>query len=64
MSTVFEAIAARQCRMNLLGLSCVTNLAAGFGAGELNDGEVVQTAEQVSSTACELLTRILEKLGE
>ena len=64
MSTVFEAIAARQCRMNLLGLSCVTNLAAGLDTGELSDGEVVRTAEQVSTIACELLTRILEKLGE
>ncbi|HJB27115.1 MAG TPA: purine-nucleoside phosphorylase [Firmicutes bacterium] len=59
MSTVFEAIAARQCRMNLLGLSCVTNLAAGIASGELADGEVIEQASQIANTAKELLTRIL-----
>lgn len=64
MSTVMEAIAARQCRMNLLGLSCVTNLAAGLGGTELSDAEVVETADRASRTACELLTRIINRLPE
>lgn len=67
MSTVFEAIAARQCRMNLLGLSCVTNLAAGIAPGELADGEVVEQANRIADTAEELLGRIiggLESLTE
>ena len=64
MSTVFEAIAARQCKMNILGLSCVTNLAAGIAAGELMDSEVVNQANQVADTAVTLLSGILERIQD
>ena len=64
MSTVFEAIAARQCRMQVLGLSCVTNLAAGIASGELADGEVVEQANRVADTAAALLSGILQKIPD
>jgi purine-nucleoside phosphorylase len=56
MSTVPEAIAARQCGLNVAGVSCITNLAAGRSRGKLSHTEVLETAERVKKTATLLLT--------
>jgi purine-nucleoside phosphorylase len=55
MSTVPEAIVARQCGMKVAGLSCITNVAAGRGGGTLSHAEVLETAENVKHTAGFLL---------
>jgi len=55
MSTVPEAMAARQCGLTVAGLSCVTNLAAGRSRGELSHTEVLETSERVKVLAANLL---------
>ncbi len=55
MSTVQEAIAARQLGMKVLGFSVVTNLAAGVSAGKLSHDEVKETAGRVQKRFSQLL---------
>src|SRR5207237_5557646 len=47
MSTVPEAIVARQCGLRVAGLSCITNLAAGISKSPLSHEEVLETGERV-----------------
>ncbi len=63
MSTVPEAIAARQMGMNVLGVSCITNLAAGISDETINHEEVMETGALVAETFKELLKRIIPKLN-
>ena len=60
MSTVPEAIAARQCGVRVAALSCITNLAAGISAGPLSHSEVLATAGQVKATAAKLLQQFMQ----
>lgn len=62
MSTVPEAIAARQMGMKVLGISCITNLAAGISDETINHEEVMETGARVAATFKELLKRIIPKL--
>jgi len=55
MSTVPEAMVARQCGLNVAGISCVTNLAAGISEEKLSHAGVLETAEGVKVLAAELL---------
>jgi purine-nucleoside phosphorylase len=64
MSTVPEAIVARQCGLNVAGLSCITNLAAGCGAGTLTHAEVLETADRVKNSAALLLENFAEAYGQ
>lgn len=65
MSTVPEVIAAAQCGLPVLGISCITNLAAGMVTdGVVSDEEVTQTAAAVSYRFRELITRIVSKWEE
>lgn len=61
MSTVPEVIVANHMGARVLGISCITNLAAGTGA-ELSHDDVTETAKLVESTFSALLTRILEEI--
>jgi purine-nucleoside phosphorylase len=62
MSTVAEAIAANHLGMEVLGISCVTNLAAGLSGEKLNQEEVLETGRQVSGTFRKLLSALLPRL--
>lgn len=62
MSTVPEAIIARQMGVNVLGVSCITNMAAGVLDQPINHEEVIETGARVRETFKELLRRIIPKL--
>jgi len=63
MSTVPETIVSRHMGMRVLGISCVTNLAAGISATELSHAEVFEAGRQVQHQLAGLLTRLLPALG-
>jgi purine-nucleoside phosphorylase len=60
MSTVPEAIVARQCGLRVAGLSCITNLAAGLGKSALSHQEVLAMAEQQKTKIGEFLRTFCE----
>ncbi|HYG80927.1 MAG TPA: purine-nucleoside phosphorylase [Pyrinomonadaceae bacterium] len=62
MSTVPEAVAARQMGLKVLGLSCITNMAAGVKDEPINHHEVIETGERVRDTFRELLRRVIPRL--
>jgi len=62
MSTVAEAIAGNHMGMEVLGISCVTNLAAGLSGEKLNQDEVLEIGRQVSGTFLKLLMALLPRL--
>jgi purine-nucleoside phosphorylase len=62
MSTVPEAIVARQMGLRVLGISCITNMAAGVIDKPINHEEVIETGERVRATFAELLRRVIPKL--
>ena len=55
MSTVPEAVVARQFGLNVAAVSCITNLAAGISKGKLSHAEVLETARRVRTLAAKLL---------
>ena len=59
MSTVPEAIVARHMGIEVLGISCITNLAAGVLPQPLNHEEVLETAKRVHGKFVSLLTNIV-----
>ena len=63
MSTVPEAIVARQMGIEVLGISCITNMAAGLGNEPINHEEVVETGKQVRETFTRLLRRLVVRLA-
>jgi purine-nucleoside phosphorylase len=63
MSTVPEAIVARQMGLRVLGISCITNMAAGVLDKPINHEEVIETGERVRETFAELLRRVIPKLA-
>jgi purine-nucleoside phosphorylase len=62
MSTVPEAIVARQMGLRVLGISCITNMAAGMLDEPINHEEVIETGARVRETFAELLRRVIPKL--
>ncbi|MBS1792268.1 MAG: purine-nucleoside phosphorylase [Acidobacteria bacterium] len=62
MSTVPEAIAARHQGMKVLGISCITNLAAGMSDEPINHQEVMETGTRVAGIFKELLRRVIAKM--
>ncbi len=63
MSTVPEAIVARQCGLRVAGLSCITNLAAGISPTPLSHEEVLETGERVKVQAAALLKNFASRYG-
>ena len=62
MSTVPEAIAARHMGVEVLGISCITNMAAGVLPQPLDHHEVMETARRVRGSFIALLEGIIERL--
>jgi len=59
MSTVPEAIVARHMGLEVLGISCITNMAAGIGDEPINHEDVMATGDRVRETFTELLRRVI-----
>lgn len=63
MSTVYEAIAASHMGARVVGISCITNLAAGISATKLNHAEVKETAERVEEAFSRLVLALIPRLA-
>ena len=59
MSTVPEAIVARHMGLEVLGISCITNMAAGISDEPINHEEVMATGDRVRDTFAQLLRRVV-----
>ena len=62
MSTVPEAIVAGHCGMKVIGISCITNMAAGILDKPLSHEEVCETAQKVKGTFEQVLDTILQEV--
>ena len=62
MSTALEAIVARSLGMQILGLSLVTNAAAGMSGEPLNHEEVLQAGKDAATKMGELLGKVIRKI--
>lgn len=62
MSTACEAMAARHMGMEVCGVSCITNSAAGLGDKPLSHAEVQAAANRVGAQFQSLLQRLIETL--
>jgi purine-nucleoside phosphorylase len=62
MSTVLEAIVANHMGIKVLGISCVTNMAAGILPQKINHAEVLETGAQVRDTLVRFLKTLLPRL--
>jgi purine-nucleoside phosphorylase len=62
MSTALEAIVARSLGMEILGISLVTNLAAGMSGEPLNHEEVLQAGNDAAARMGDLLAKIISKI--
>jgi purine-nucleoside phosphorylase len=62
MSTVPEAIVARHMGLEVLGISCITNMAAGIGDEPINHEEVMATGDRVRETFAKLLRRVVSRI--
>ncbi|MEP7017744.1 MAG: purine-nucleoside phosphorylase [Actinomycetota bacterium] len=62
MSTALEAIAARQSGMEVLGISLVTNLAAGLGDQPLSHEEVIEAGRNAAERCGHLLSSVVAKI--
>ena len=63
MSTVPETIVAHHMGIQVLGISCVTNLAAGLGATPLSHEEVFETGRQVEHRLARLFQRLIPRIA-
>ena len=59
MSTACEAMAARHMGLEICGISCITNMAAGISKKALNHKEVQEIADRVSNDFKKLVTEVI-----
>lgn len=64
MSTTLETIAAREAGMEVLGISLVTNHAAGFAPGQLNHAEVLEAGRQAGPRISRLLADVIGRIDD
>lgn len=62
MSTVPEVIVANHCGMKVLGISCMTNMAAGILDQPLNHEEVIETSNKVKTDFIKLMNSIVKEI--
>ena len=62
MSTALEAVAARHCRMDVLGFSLATNLAAGISLHPLSHEEVLEAGREAGPRISDLLARVIKQI--
>jgi purine-nucleoside phosphorylase len=62
MSTSLEAIAARQCGLEVLGISLVTNLAAGLSDAPLDHAEVLEAGRAAAQRCGRMLAEVVRRL--
>jgi purine-nucleoside phosphorylase len=62
MSTVCEVIAARHLGMEVLAISCVTNMAAGMTGDKITEAEVLETGERLAGKLVALLRAVLPRI--
>ena len=62
MSTVPEVIIAKHSGMNVIGISCLTNMAAGILDQPLNHEEVIETSNMAKNNFINLMTSLIERL--
>lgn len=62
MSTVPEATVARHCGMNVLAISCITNVAAGLTAAEIAHSEVMEVGARAGKQLAELIVRVIPRI--
>lgn len=62
MSTACEAMAARHMGIEVCGISCITNMAAGITREKLDHVEVQETADRVAESFKKVISKILEKM--
>ena len=63
MSTTCEAIAANQMGMDIIGISCVSNLAAGISPTPLTEEEVLEAGRKVAKKFSALVTEIITNIN-
>jgi purine-nucleoside phosphorylase len=64
MSTVPEVLAARHCNIRVLGISCVTNMAAGVTGAPLSAEEVFETGARVKNDFVALLKAVIPRIAQ
>ena len=63
MSTVPEVIVARHSGLKVLGISCITNMAAGILDQPLSHEEVIETTERVKANFLSYIKEIVKTIG-
>ena len=63
MSTVPEAIVARHMDLEVLGISCITNMAAGISDEPINHDDVMATGDRVRETLTQLLRKVVGRIN-
>jgi purine-nucleoside phosphorylase len=64
MSTVLEVIAARQMKMRVLGISCLSNFGAGITKRKLDHSEVIQAGQLVDAALTDLLATVVAEAAK